>query len=160
MNKAIEESDHSEKGEMIEELVEEIRPLADDPETGHILVVDDNETNRLMLERRLTRDGHKVTTLSNGAAALERLAAGDIDLVLLDLMMPEMNGYQVLSAMKAEEGLLLVPVIILTGLEEEESAIRCLEAGAEDYLTKPFNALLLRTRINSCLKKKFLFERA
>lgn len=123
-------------------------------EIGRILVVDDNESNRDLLCRRLARDGHMVSHASSGRAALDMLADGEFDLVLLDLMMPDMNGYEVLTRLRADPGLREVRVIMISGIHETESIIRCVEAGAEDYLPKPCDPVLLRARISACLERK------
>lgn len=122
--------------------------------TGHILVVDDNEENREMLAKRLERQGHTTSPAVNGRDALEKLAAGKFDLVLLDVMMPEVDGYTALCQMKVDPKLRHVPVIMISALDEIESVVRCIEAGAEDYLPKPFNPTLLRARIGATLEKK------
>ena len=127
--------------------------------SSRILVVDDNASNLDLLSRRLTRDDHQVTTAESGAAALALTADGGFDLVLLDLMMPEMSGYEVLSRLKADEPTRHIPVIMISALDELDSTVRCIEAGAEDYLSKPFNPVLLRARINACLEKKLLRDR-
>ena len=118
-----------------------------------MLIVDDIEANRDVLSRRLTRDGYRVATASGGLDALTALASTEFDLVLLDLMMPDINGLDVLLRMKADERLRSVPVIMITGLTETASAIRCIEAGAEDYLPKPFNPVLLQARITRASRK-------
>jgi class 3 adenylate cyclase len=123
-------------------------------ETGSILVVDDIEANRDLLSRRLSHDGHRVASVAGGLQALQALADDEFDLVLLDLMMPDINGFDVLVRMKADERMRRIPVIMITALAETESAVRCIEAGAEDYLPKPFDPVLLRARINACLHKK------
>ncbi|MBN8994386.1 MAG: response regulator [Rhizobiales bacterium] len=122
-------------------------------EVGHILVVDDNESNRDLLERRLVHEGHTVVTVDSGRKALDLLRMEDFDLVLLDLVMADMNGLETLQAMKADERLHGVPVIMISGLSETEAVMRCIEAGAEDYLPKPFNIVLLRARINASLER-------
>ena len=122
-------------------------------EPGYCLVVDDDATNRDILCRLLLRQGHRVATAVNGRQALEMLAEA-FDLVLLDIMMPEMNGFQVLTHLKEDERLREVPVIMISALDEEDGVIRCIGLGAEDYLPKPFNPLLLRARIGACLEKK------
>ncbi|MDP6815281.1 MAG: adenylate/guanylate cyclase domain-containing protein [Alphaproteobacteria bacterium] len=129
------------------------------PEPGHILVVDDIEANRDLLSRRLGRDGHRVAVAEGGEAALRLLQEQDFDLLLLDLMMPGMNGYEVLARMKADSDLYEIPVIMISALDEMDTVIRCIEAGAEDYLPKPFDPVLLRARINACLEKKRWRER-
>jgi signal transduction histidine kinase len=123
-------------------------------QSGTILIVDDNEANRDLLSRRLTRDGYCVSMAVGGQAALDALADADFDLVLLDLMMPDINGLEVLQRMKADVRLRMVPVIMITASAEMDSAIHCIEAGAEDYLPKPFDPVLLRARIGACLEKK------
>ncbi len=122
-----------------------------------LLVVDDNEDNRYTLTRRLNREGYNnLTTATNGREALERLTAQPFDLVLLDVMMPDMNGYEVLAHVKANASLRDVPIIMISALDETESVIRCIELGAEDYLNKPFNPTLLRARVGALLEKKRL----
>jgi len=127
--------------------------------SSRILVVDDNAANRDVLERRLTREGRKVTTAASGAVALDLVAAQEFDLVLLDLIMPEMSGFEVLRRLKAQEHTFHIPVIVISALDELESVVRCIEAGAEDYLTKPFNPTLLRARVDASLEKKWLHDR-
>jgi class 3 adenylate cyclase len=148
---------------MIEQAVSSIRPLdeakAAGAGAGRILVVDDNEINRDMLSRRLERDGHAVRCAENGRRALEMLRAEDFDLVLLDILMPDINGYQVLEGMKADEGLRHIPVIMISALDEIDSVVRCIEIGAEDYLPKPFNPVVLRARLSASLEKKRLRDR-
>jgi len=143
---------------IVSDLMRSLGPIRHDPdavtEIGSILVVDDIEANRDLLSRRLIRDGHRVVLVAGGQQALQALADNEFDLVLLDLMMPDINGLDVLLHMKADERLRSVPVIMITALAESESAIRCIEAGAEDYLPKPFDPILLRARINACLYKK------
>lgn len=128
-------------------------------QSSRILVVDDNAANRDVLERRLVREGHQVVTAANGAAALERAFEQAFDLILLDLIMPEMSGFDVLRRLKAAEHTSHVPVIVISALDELDSVVRCIEAGAEDYLTKPFNPILLRARIGASLEKKWLRDR-
>ena len=128
-------------------------------ETGNILVVDDNSANREMLSRRLARAGHRVHVVANGPAALALLRQQPIDLVLLDVLMPEMSGYEVLQRLTADETLREVPVVMISALDEMDSVVRCIELGAEDYLPKPFDPVLLRARIGACLEKKRLRDR-
>jgi sigma-B regulation protein RsbU (phosphoserine phosphatase) len=126
-------------------------------EQGAILVVDDNENNRAMLSRRLAREGYtRVVTAADGRQALDLLASQRFDVVLLDIMMPEVNGYQVLETLKADPKRRDIPVIMISALDEMESAIRCIELGAEDYLPKPFDPTLLRARVGASLEKKRL----
>jgi adenylate cyclase len=125
-------------------------------ESGSILVVDDNEINRDLLSRYLERQGHTVQVADNGRLALEMISTGAFDLVLLDIMMPELDGYQVLQQLKQSETWRDLPVIMISALDEIDSAVRCIELGAEDYLRKPFNPVLLRARVQACLEKKRL----
>ena len=120
-----------------------------------LLVVDDSEDNRYTLTRRLKRQGYdNVETAEHGRHALDVLGTRPFDLVLLDIMMPEMNGYEVLETMKSDPNLRDIPVIMISALDEIDSVVHCIELGAEDYLTKPFNPALLRARIGSCLASK------
>jgi adenylate cyclase len=115
--------------------------------------------NRDMLCALLQADGHKASVAENGRLGLELIKAEPYDLVLLDVMMPEMNGYQVLEQMKSDPSLRDIPVIVLSALDEIGSVVRCIELGAEDYLPKPFDPVLLRARIGACLEKKHLRDR-
>ena len=141
-------------------LVKSIRPIDTKSllpeETGYILVVDDIESNRELLSRRLRRDGHRVALAEGGQQALKMLSEEKFDLVLLDLMMPDINGFQVLAKMKEDPELNILPVIMISAFDETNSIIRCIEAGADDYLPKPINPILLRARIKSGLEKKQL----
>ena len=128
-------------------------------ETGKILVVDDNESNRNMLSRRLERQGHTTRLAENGIKALEKLRKEDFDLVLLDVMMPEMDGYEVLERLHNDDKLRGLPVIMISALDQLDTVVRCIELGAEDYLPKPFNPVVLRARIGACLEKKRLRDR-
>jgi sigma-B regulation protein RsbU (phosphoserine phosphatase) len=122
-----------------------------------LLVVDDNEDNRYTLTRRLTREGYtNLATATNGREALDLLQSKPFDLVLLDIMMPDMNGYEVLEHLKASPQLRNVSVIMISALSEIDSVVRCVELGAEDYLPKPFNPTLLRARVGASLEKKRL----
>jgi sigma-B regulation protein RsbU (phosphoserine phosphatase) len=126
---------------------------------GTLLVVDDELVNQTLLASSLEQDGYTVTTADNGRQALEALAAQPFDVVLLDILMPEMDGYQVLERMKADDKLQHIPVIVISALDEMKSVIRCIEMGATDYLPKPFNPVLLRARINASLAAKRLRDR-
>ena len=122
-----------------------------------VLVVDDNDDNRFTLLMRLEACGYEnIVTAENGREALEKMRAGPIDLVLLDIMIPEMNGYEVLEHLKADTELRDLPVIVISALDEMDSVIKCIELGAEDYLAKPFNPTLLRARVGASLEKKRL----
>jgi phosphoserine phosphatase RsbU/P len=125
---------------------------------GTILVVDDNEMNRDLLSRRLRRDGHTVVIAEHGRAALDELARAPYDLVLLDIMMPELTGYEVLEIMKNDAALQHIPVVMITAATEEDSIVRCLLLGADDHLPKPFNPAILRARVASSLAKKRLHD--
>jgi adenylate cyclase len=123
---------------------------------SHILVVDDNKMNRLLLARGLEQQGHRVSFAENGRQALQMLHGGCFDLVLLDVLMPEMDGYQVLSELTADTELKNVPVVMVSAVGELDSVVKCIELGAEDYLSKPINPVLLKARIGSSLEKKRL----
>ncbi len=127
--------------------------------TGHILVVDDVAANRDLLKRQLERDGHTVTLADGGVEALAVADQEPFDTILLDLMMPDLNGFGVLSRLKADGKTEHIPVIMISALDEEKRAIQCIEAGAEDYLTKPFDVVLLRARLNSCIERKRAHDR-
>ncbi len=123
---------------------------------ARILVVDDGADNRDVLRRRLERSGHAVETAEHGRRALELLTAMPFDLVLLDVLMPELDGFAVLEAIKGNPALRDIPVIMISALDEMASIVRCIEHGAEDFLPKPFDPVLLRARINASLEKKRL----
>src|SRR5438132_12594223 len=121
-----------------------------------LLVVDDNSMNRIMLSRYITKLGYRSSLAENGQQALEKLQAEPFDLVLLDVQMPEMDGYQVLEQLKADPRLRDIPVIMISAVDELESVVTCIELGAQDYLPKPFNPVLLRARLTACLERKWL----
>jgi CheY-like chemotaxis protein len=121
-----------------------------------LLIVEDNEVNRDVLARHLGRQGYATAAAKNGIEALEMVRARRFDLMLLDVMMPEMDGYETLRLMKADPHLRDIPVIMISALDDIESVVRCIEMGAEDYLPKPFDPVLLRARIGACLEKKRL----
>lgn len=123
---------------------------------GHILVVDDHRTTRLKLSLGLRQQGHTVAEAENGVRALETLRSEAFDLVLLDIIMPEMDGYQVLEQMKEDRILRDVPVIVISAMDDLESVVKGIELGADDYLPKVFDPVLLRARIGACLEKKRL----
>ena len=125
-------------------------------EPGNLLVVDDNKVNRILLARGLEQEGHKIETAENGRQALDMLRRGSYDLVLLDIEMPEMNGYQVLEACLQDNELRNLPIIMTSSLDEIDAVVKCVELGAEDYLNKPVNPILLRARVNASLEKKRL----
>jgi len=150
---------------MLAEVLSSVEPLRADSagreaaQPSRILVVDDNAANRDVLARRLRREGHQVVTAASGATALELIAAEPFDLVLLDLIMPEMSGFDILRRLKAAEHTAYIPVVVISALDELDSVVRCIEGGAEDYLTKPFDPVLLRARIDASLEKKRLRDR-
>ena len=131
--------------------------LQDD--VARILVVDDTEANRDLLVRRLHRQGHATQTANDGREALDMLAGAEFDLVLLDIMMPEVNGYEVLERMRADPALHHVPVILISALGDTDSIIKGIELGADDYLPKPFNPHILRARVEASLARKRLHDR-
>jgi adenylate cyclase len=150
---------------MVERLLASVRTVAAEEadlaavRPSRILVVDDNASNRDLLARRLERQGHTVLQAEDGSRALALVGELALDLVLLDLMMPGMSGYEVLTRLKADLRHRDLPVIMISALSELDSVVRCIEAGAEDYLAKPFNPILLRARVGSSLEKKHLRDR-
>jgi signal transduction histidine kinase len=118
---------------------------------GRILVVDDEMLNRVLLSTNLQESGYIVETAEDGQQALEMLGTRPFDVVLLDLIMPRMDGYQVLAQMKGDDALRRIPVIVISSMDEMESVVRCIEMGATDYLTKPFNPVLLHARLKASL---------
>jgi CheY-like chemotaxis protein len=123
---------------------------------GRILVVDDDFLNRLVLSTSLQEQDYEVAMAENGAQALDMLGSQAFDVVLLDLVMPELDGFQVLERMKGDSVQREIPVIVISALDEMESILRCIEMGATDYLPKPFDAALLRARLNASLADKRL----
>jgi class 3 adenylate cyclase len=149
---------------MIRELIRSLpsdsgsAPQAVPDRAASVLVVDDNEVNRDLLSRLVRRDGHSVSAAADGKRALELLRSQPFDLVLLDIIMPELNGFQVLERLKTDPSLRHVPVIMISAFDEFDGVVRCIQMGAEDYLPKPFNAVLLKARMSACLEKKRLLE--
>jgi serine phosphatase RsbU (regulator of sigma subunit) len=123
-----------------------------------LLVVDDLEINRDLLVRRVRRLGHEADIAVNGHEALEKLRAAPWDLVLLDITMPVMDGYDTLRHIKADPLMADTPVVMVSAIDETDSVVRCLELGADDYLTKPFNPIILQARIEASLAKKRLAD--
>ncbi len=123
---------------------------------GHLLVVDDNEINRDVLSRRLVREGYIVSLAVNGREAMEKLEGETFDLVLLDIIMPELDGFAVLQRLRSNPRWKDTPVIMISALDEIANVVRCIEMGAEDYLPKPFDPVLLRARIGALLDRKRL----
>ncbi|MDX1395322.1 MAG: protein kinase [Gemmatimonadota bacterium] len=144
-------------GETMSEARAASTPAATDDaaeDRARILIVDDDENNREVLRRRLEREGHATACASNGLEALEMVGAEAFDLVLLDVMMPELDGYETLKRLKGDASTRDLPVIMISALDDLRSIVRCIENGAEDYLPKPFDPVLLRARIDSSLEKK------
>jgi len=132
-------------------------PTAGSPTApGRLLIIDDNKVMRLLLTRGLEQQGHSVATAENGRLGLEMLRTERFDLVLLDIQMPEMDGLQVLEHITGDLNLREIPVIMISSLDEVDGVARCIQMGAEDYLFKPPNPILLRARIISSLEKKRL----
>jgi adenylate cyclase len=123
-----------------------------------ILAVDDDAVSRTMLTRLLEQEGHRVDTAADGRQALERLHADPFDVALLDVLMPEVDGYEVLAHMKDDDVLRHVPVLMITALDDVRSAVRCIELGADDYLLKPFDPVVLQARIKASLTKKRMHD--
>ncbi len=128
-------------------------------QTGRLLIVDDNEINRDILRRLLESQGHVVADASDGEQALELLGRRSFDLVLLDVVMPRMDGFEVLMRLKADARLREIPVIMISALNEINYVVSCIKLGAEDYLNRPYNVVFLQARIGACLEKKRLRER-
>ena len=123
---------------------------------GRLLVVDDNKVNRILMARSLEQQGHEVEMAENGMRGLEKLRSEAFDIVLLDIEMPEMDGFQVLEVCLNDPDLSNIPIIMTSSMDELDSVVKCIELGAEDYLNKPVNPILLRARINASLEKKRL----
>ena len=132
---------------------------APNTKNARIMIAEDNDYNRDILGRRLIKEGYDVVEAVNGRMALELLKTEKVDMILLDIMMPEMDGFQVLEILKADEKLKNIPVIVISALSEVDNAVKCIELGAEDHLPKPFSPTLLRARINSSLTKKQFYDR-
>src|SRR6516164_5307841 len=120
-----------------------------------VLIVDDNDDNRFTLTMRLEACGYEnIVTAENGREALEKMRQGPVDLVLLDIMMPELDGYGVLEELRTDTALRDIPVVMISAIEDINSVVRCIELGATDYLTKPFNPVLLKARVDNCSEKR------
>lgn len=127
-------------------------------EAAKILIVDDQEQNRIVLHRHVKALGHEPLLADNGLSALAQVHNDPPDLILLDIMMPEMDGFQTLERLKADSATRHIPVVVISALDEMENVVRCVEMGADDYLTKPFDSTLLNARIGACLEKKRLYD--
>ena len=130
----------------------------DEGVVSSVLVVDDNEMNRDMLVRRLNPLGYHVEIACDGRQALDMFNERNFDLVLLDIMMPVMDGFEVLNQLKASPKFKSIPVIMITALDDSATAARCINLGADDYLTKPFDPTLLKARVGACLERKRLHD--
>ena len=128
-------------------------------QSSSLLVVDDKESNRDLLSRRLNKQGFSVEMAENGRQALIEIRKQNFDLILLDIIMPEMDGYQVLAELKADPKLSHIPVIMISALDEIDSVVHCIKMGAEDYLQKPFNQIILNAKISATLERKWLRDR-
>lgn len=137
---------------------EESNPNTFCPLNGSILVVDDNRINRQILAQLLKKNRYQVETAENGKEALELVARQQFDVILLDILMPEIDGFQVLEQLKTSPRYRHIPVLVISGLEDIDNIVRCIEMGAEDYLLKPFNQAILKARISACLEKKRLHD--
>ena len=150
---------------MVKDVLESIDPIDETDkkpkELGRILAVDDNKNNTDLLSKRLTKKGHKVITANNGKEAILRLSMDrdGIDVILLDIVMPEMNGYEVLKYLKNDKRFFEIPVIMISSMDDTDSIYRCIENGADDYITKPFDKSILDARISSCIEKKHLRDK-
>jgi PleD family two-component response regulator len=126
---------------------------------GRILVVDDHKTNRLKMSFAVKKEGHEVETAENGVEAMEMLNAKPFDLVLLDIVMPMMDGYEVLEQMKGDRRLRDIPVLVISSVQEMDSIVRGIQMGAEDYLPKSFDPIFFKARVDTCLEKKRFRDR-
>ncbi|MBT5733387.1 response regulator [bacterium] len=150
---------------MVQDVLDSIIPLDQKDkkpkETGTILAVDDNKNNTDLLDKRLTKKGHEVFIANNGKDALLRLSIdrNQIDVILLDIVMPEMNGFEVLKYLKNDKRYFEIPVIMISSMDDTDSIYRCIENGADDYITKPFDKSILDARISSCIEKKHLRDK-
>jgi class 3 adenylate cyclase len=154
-----EEESFADASRVLDALKSAQAPAAHQSIAGHILVIDDNASNRDLLTRQLARDGHAVEAAASGVEGLALLESRGFDLILLDVLMPEMSGFEVLSKLKLDPRTAEIPVIMISALDEMDSIVRCIEAGAVDYLPKPFAPALLRARIRASLENKLLRDR-
>jgi len=129
-------------------------PHRDPPRLGRVLVVDDVEANRSLVTALLTRDGYEIEAVADGPAALESVRRAPPDLVLLDVMMPGPSGFDICRALKADAGTRLIPVVLITALQQSEDRVQGFDAGADDFISKPFNAHELRARVRSLIRIK------
>ena len=149
---------------MVQDVLDSIEPIDQKNEkpkiVGKLIVVDDNKNNTELLRKRLFKQGHDVVTANNGREAIVCLIDNDdTDVILLDIVMPEMNGYEVLKFIKNDKRFHELPVIMISSMDDTDSIFRCIEAGADDYITKPFEKSILDARISSCMEKKKLRDK-
>ena len=150
---------------MVQDVMDSIEPIEKSDKkpnvVGNVLAVDDNKNNTDLLKKRLTKHGHNVITANNGNEALIQLMSSkdEIDVILLDIVMPEMNGYEVLKFIKNDKRFYELPVIMISSMDDTDSIYRCIEIGADDYITKPFEKSILDARITSCIEKKHLRDK-
>jgi len=128
-------------------------------EAGRLLVVDDDGVSRAVLQNLLEMQGHTVTVAKNGAEGLELARKQAFDLILLDILMPGMDGFDVVDALKKDAALRTLPVVMISSVEDMPSVVRCVKLGADDYIFKPFDEVLLKARVDACLERKRLRER-
>lgn len=143
-------------GRQLFEYVLEQSTARPEPVAGRILIVDHDRLSGEILARNLQRDGHTVETEESGPRALDRLGAGGFDMVLWEVDLPTLKGFELLAKIKHDARLQHIPVVLLSEQNDTDSVVRCIEAGAEDYLFKPFNPALLKARIRACLERKIL----
>ncbi len=127
--------------------------------SGNILVVDDDFGTREIIRHNVVEQGFLASAVASGELALEALKSGQFDLVLLDVLMPGLDGHEVLNRLKSDPDLQHIPVVMISGLDDIKIVVSCIEDGAEDFLTKPFDPTLLRARVRSCLEKKNLRDK-
>ena len=149
---------------MVQDVMDSIEPISEKEDKprilGKLLAVDDNRNNTELLKKRLRKQGHEVITANNGREAMVSLIDNnDTDLILLDIVMPEMNGYEFLKFIKNDKRFHELPVIMISSMDDTDSIYRCIEAGADDYITKPFEKSILDARIASCMEKKKLRDK-
>jgi adenylate cyclase len=129
------------------------------PEKGTLLVVDDDGVSRAVLTNLLERQGHTVLTARSGPEAFEVARRQPVDLVILDIVMPGMDGYQVVEAFKVDPALREIPVVMISAVDDVAGIVKCVKLGAEDFIFKPFEEVLLKARIDGCLERKRLREK-
>ena len=157
--------DDSDDYSMVEDVLSSIKPLNKEDRslvnTGTILAVDDNVNNTDILKKRLERLGNRVLTANNGKEGIDILSSNwqEIDLILLDIVMPEMNGFEVLRHVKGSKIFKSIPVIMISSMDDKDSIYRCIEMGANDYVTKPFDKEILNARISSSIERKQLRDK-